>query len=572
VTLAPRVSFIIISRDEPFERLKRTVQGIRETVPGWREIVVVDDGSIYRVPDLGSEVQVYRNTKPRGTSASRRIGCQIASGDYYCNLDAHMLFRPGWLEEMLQVADEQNLVCSHYTGEEWKRGFTGANLGWTEQGFSFKLRNGRGQRFPTVPILVGACYLVKATLYQHLGGFSPCFWEWGLEEHDLSIRAWLAGYSVRCANRALVAHVKSKEIPPFPLKRESRRVNSQIILRTVFQQDTYELMAHYFPPLKGRSKEHWEKTDFDEWRQKIGRLRVLSDADFLQRFGALMPLRPKSNDSLALRPRTRAPGWAPREAARLGQSEAASKREHAKVDSALRISVLGRKFSLKGSLPPGILDELPTPHKLLKPKGRSEQLFEVQELSGLYRFDKETGRKPYYEHEDFLEILSTRIRQNAARNGSAHWAVPGAVLMLRGRLLVIVGEPSTGARNVGECLSRLGALWVSDCFWILDHDGRTRPYFHKAGSDRRHRGRTVKATPSLFLFPQIRPGARWRPRKLSCSKVITRLIGMTGKKSVGALIPHLAAFTMSSPAYRSSYDLAEDVARWIYRKVENWPC
>ena len=56
------------------------------------------------------------------------------------------------------------------------------------------------------PALVGCCLAVSKELYLKLLGFDPHMIEWGIEDVDLGLKAWLMGHGVLHNPHAVIAH------------------------------------------------------------------------------------------------------------------------------------------------------------------------------------------------------------------------------------------------------------------------------------------------------------------------------------------------------------------------------
>src|SRR5215471_3821799 len=103
----PRVSVVIITRNEGTE-LRTTVESIIQTVPASdREIIVVDDGSEDGSPDFlcdSSEVQLLR-TNGLGVARARNHGASFAKGEVIVFSDAHMRLPSDWHTPLLKALE-----------------------------------------------------------------------------------------------------------------------------------------------------------------------------------------------------------------------------------------------------------------------------------------------------------------------------------------------------------------------------------------------------------------------------------------------------------------------------------
>ena len=291
-----RVSYIITTRDESPAVLNATLSALARTtshVDG--EIIVVDDGSLIPVSLPHNHSLLLRNTEPRGVSPARRIGAAAATGDVLVWLDAHMTFADGWLDKMLAEAASGALLCSAFCDYEltlchcW-----GADYVWSGQrdysnqqypGFGLRHRvSSPDAEVVDVPMIIGACYMLSRDAHTRLGGFTPLFRVWGIDEQDLCLRACLMGIPVRCVTTARVGHL-CRNAFPYPVSFEHLEFNQLVMIRSVFQTSTIERIERYFAPLAPTVTEWLESTDVQGWRAAVQQRRVLSDEELLAAVG-----------------------------------------------------------------------------------------------------------------------------------------------------------------------------------------------------------------------------------------------------------------------------------------------
>jgi glycosyltransferase involved in cell wall biosynthesis len=289
------ISFIIAARDESPPVLQATIDGLLETSTGHdREIIVVDDGSAVPVNLVGDEILVLRNAKPVGVAQSRRYGASIAAGNVLVNTDAHMRFAPDWLEQMLAHVDSGALLCAAWWDYELTRPLCwGAEFVWNRErdykagrvpGFGFRHRTEfPGQGAVEVPMVIGACYMALRDSYERFGGFSPFFRIWGMQEPDISLRAWITGIGTKCVTGARVGHLSRSKFP-YPVGWSDIEFNQVAMVRTVFEEPVAQAIEKMLQPQSAQVQEWLAKADFCEWRKLIQSSRRMSDAEFFQRF------------------------------------------------------------------------------------------------------------------------------------------------------------------------------------------------------------------------------------------------------------------------------------------------
>ncbi|MGE0492128.1 MAG: glycosyltransferase family 2 protein [Vulcanimicrobiota bacterium] len=554
----PRISYVIIARDEPEDYLARTVDTLRATTGGWREIVIVDDASLQPIVYDHPEVVVLRNQPALGTSAARRAGCAVATGEVLISTDSHMTFEPGWLEEMLLHLDDQSLVCSEYCGGKSRRVF-GATLNWTRQGFAFKYRRRkRIDRCVEVACVVGACYAITRKGYDHLGGFGPCFWGWGLEEHDLSIRAWLSGFRVLCATRARVLHQKSGRQPTWVANWNCRQANSEILIQTVFEDKTIEAFGQFFASPSAELAAHLESVDLPGWRRRVQSVRRRSDREFFARFGSRLPV--VFDPEPRLKRHITAPGWAAREWERLQPDRSVP--ASAGTGKTVTFELLGIKVSLSVESP--ILScelhgLLPRPHRLAQFQQPDVHLRLLQEGQA-FRIDDGQRSTPWMVKAHFRTALLGHMAK-AVREGQ-HWLLPAAVLRWHDRLILLPGNFDSGAPALAAACCLRGAQLVSDHEWVVSYSGETRALVLQAevGGPFMVAEHTFAGPFDAVYITRLAPRGRWAPRKVAPAQAVKRVLVSMDRERRGALLMTVGRLLGRAACYRTTRGTFEDDA------------
>lgn len=288
-------SFVVTTRDEEPDVLDATLARLRETTRQFdTETILVDDGSVMPVHVFREGVRLVRNDEPRGVSPARRAGAEAASGNVLIWLDAHMSFGEHWLEQMLVHATSDALLCSPFWSYDLKDCYCwGANFVWNAvrdyqsqkvPGFTLVHRvEPPGGLIVDVPMVIGACYMMRRAAYLRLGGFSPHLRIWGLDEQDMSTRAWIGGCGVACVTQARVGHL-SRSAFPYPVQFEHLEYNQAVMFRTVFEPETVRHLDQQAQPLPDQVQTWLAATDLRSWRSTVQRTRRISDAEFFERF------------------------------------------------------------------------------------------------------------------------------------------------------------------------------------------------------------------------------------------------------------------------------------------------
>jgi hypothetical protein len=289
------VSIIITSRDEDEAVLEATLGRLRESTRHLTtDTVIIDDGSRVPVRVPCTEARLVRNDQPLGVCPSRRQGACLAAGDVLVWLDAHMSFGASWLEQMLVHLDGESLLCSPFWSYDLRDCLCwGADFVWNSaRDYNAQKYPGFGLRHRTdppahlvvdVPMVIGACYIMRRDAYERMGGFCPHFRIWGIDEQDMSARAWIAGFRVRCVTEAKVGHLCRGQFP-YAVEFNHLEFNQMVMVRSIFGRRTRERIERHFDPLPPRVAEWLDQTDLSSWRAAVQRPRRMTDAEFLARF------------------------------------------------------------------------------------------------------------------------------------------------------------------------------------------------------------------------------------------------------------------------------------------------
>jgi glycosyltransferase involved in cell wall biosynthesis len=293
--LKEKISFIIATRNEAAAVLEATVDGVLATSERYaREIVVVDDASLVPVSLARPDVRLVRHDEAMGIARSRRHGAEMTSGEVLVWLDAHMSFASDWLDCMLAHVDCGSLLCAAFWNYELTRALCwGADFVWhTERNYAKNRSPGFALRHRTqppgdgaveVPVDIGACCMMLRASHEKMGGFSPFFRVWGTNEQDLSARAWLTGFGVKCVTNARVGQVTRSKFP-YPVSWEDIEFDRFAMVRTVFEEKTVAALEEMMSPVPRKVQVWLDQTDFSAWRSLVQSNRQMSDAEFFRRF------------------------------------------------------------------------------------------------------------------------------------------------------------------------------------------------------------------------------------------------------------------------------------------------
>lgn len=246
----PRLSIVIAAHNEG-KLLAKTIASCRGTIRDLEyEIIVADDastdGSVEAVRRRWPGIRVVSHRSRRGCSATKHLGARSARGDVLLFLDGHC--KPErWaivrLVNDVEDCDGQAIVTPRVAAldpEAWESSKDEVGYGFRARLEDFscawwprkKMR--RRLWFYESPALVGCCLAVSRGLYGKLRGFDPHMREWGVEDIDLGLKAWLMGYSILNDPHAIIGHRFRSGFDTFPVATESVLANQLRAARKSF--------------------------------------------------------------------------------------------------------------------------------------------------------------------------------------------------------------------------------------------------------------------------------------------------------------------------------------------------
>lgn len=589
-----RVSFVIASRNENPDTIDATVQGILATTyyGNWREVIVVDDCSDQRYSYQHPNVVVLRNPEPLGACRSRRRGCAAAAGDVLVSLDAHMSFAPGWLEEMLKYVDTGALLTPPWMNYRQSSVYHwGCRFGW--QGHrDNKVSQIAGLQYiglyePAimkpildVPMVIGACYVMRKDAYEAIGGWNPLYSIYGSEEQDISARSWLLGNGVKCVTGARVGHLDrdTTNITPFEIQRKHFEHNQAVMIKSLFEPETTRILEDFIEPMSLEVKESLAKVDIEGWRDLIQRRRRMSDAEFFKRFL-------KSESPLVFqrgRPQLKKSELPNGLVHRAVLAEEEVLWEQRKQFESRKGPVTRAKGAVRGATrsPPGLFSDIPLPSELESVLWRGSCAIEAFDMTVGFQVDdpdflKSIGRgwahNWRYTSASKVDLLYSVTRRDSkihvyAGNGFAgeieaatqlpaliagslrfelleraagYVFVDAAVVGWRGLAILLLGDRWSGRSALLLELLRAGASYYSHAFAAIDGQGRVVPFAQPiglVGPDGKPGREWPECTLDFGASPinigliadlPLKPGAVGKPRAVSRAQMIKMLFSQT---------------------------------------------
>lgn len=176
----------------------------RNTAHPYR-LIIIDNGSAAETRDYlknlsipGVEVVVIRNEENLGFVKAVNQGLKRSDAPYVCLLNNDTVTSPGWLERLVEFAEEHkdvgllNPVCD-------------GHLDTPIDEYARRLAGNKG-RYMEMNQCFGFCMLIKRELIDKIGHMDEAFGIGGFDDTDYSMRAHKAGYRSVCVHNSYVYH------------------------------------------------------------------------------------------------------------------------------------------------------------------------------------------------------------------------------------------------------------------------------------------------------------------------------------------------------------------------------
>lgn len=192
-------------------------------LPDGCEVIVVDnassDGTAEEIARSFPTVRLVQNQTNVGFAPANNQAARLARGEYLVLLNPDTAADGQWLEPLLQPLRERRTAAGAPVGLTTPKivmmnnpsiiNTAGNDVhisGITAcRGYGCATSARDYQSDAVVPAVSGACFAIRADLWQQLGGFDESFFMY-LEDTDLSLRAQLAGFSCLYVAASTVSH------------------------------------------------------------------------------------------------------------------------------------------------------------------------------------------------------------------------------------------------------------------------------------------------------------------------------------------------------------------------------
>ena len=213
------VSIIIVGLNHwPF--LKETLSSIFLQKYKRIEVIYVDngsnDGSVNNVIKDFPGVIIIANPENLGFCRGNNQGIRIARGEFILILNPDVVLADDCIEQLIRVyvTNKRAGLCAPkliHLGERKKINSAGMRFdsyGRTHHIGDGELDRGQYSKDVSVPMLSGACLLIKRTVFEEIGLFDEDYFAY-YEDGELSLRAWWLGWECICSPAAIAYHFRN---------------------------------------------------------------------------------------------------------------------------------------------------------------------------------------------------------------------------------------------------------------------------------------------------------------------------------------------------------------------------
>lgn len=285
------VSLIIPSHNEG-ENLRKTVQSLQKATDCDYEVIILDNGSTdgssaFAGQDHGDpRLRLIKTERRLGVAGARNYGATFANGRAIVFLDAHVLLPEGWILPLLSVLRQEAVGIAAPGVSAWgNAGAKGYGMRWRNARLDVEWLSRQSNEPYPIPMAPGLCMAMRKDFFTEIGQFDPGMLNYGSEDLEICLRAWLLGYQVWMVPEVEVSHLFR---PRHPYQVDWAEVLYNL-LRTVYahfsQERTDRVIAalRSFPGFR-KSLDQVHRSDIWDWKRVLDQKRRFNDEWFFQKF------------------------------------------------------------------------------------------------------------------------------------------------------------------------------------------------------------------------------------------------------------------------------------------------
>jgi glycosyltransferase involved in cell wall biosynthesis len=214
----PKAS-VVIPAFNAQQTIVHVIQAVlAQTYPGDIEIIVVDDGSTDRTPDIVQSFREVRYIRQEnaGPASARNKGASVAKGQFIFFTDSDCIAHRNWIERLFKgfIDDNIGVVCGSYG--------IANDQSMLARSIHREILYRHHFLMPRFPQAFGSYnFCVRRHVFSEAGGFNEDYRRASGEDNDLSYKILKSGYRIYFVKDALVDHYHPTSIRKY-LKEQFR--------------------------------------------------------------------------------------------------------------------------------------------------------------------------------------------------------------------------------------------------------------------------------------------------------------------------------------------------------------
>ncbi len=290
----PPIGVVVISRNEGCH-LAATIENLERTLPANATIAVVDDGSEdgsadFLVRRRGRRVRLFRNPflgASMGVTRARNFGAEEVKGEILVFSDAHMTYPPLWWRPLVDLLEQPGVgATAPVIVDSAGSPIRGVGLTFKNAALEVRWLKHRGRTVREVPILPGACFVIRRDVFDAAGGWDEGMLHRGNVDNEISVRLWLLGYRLLVTPEVTAGHLFRKQSPypvGWPEYLQNRLRLPFVHFKPERISETVQALAHQSNV--GAALLLIANSDAAGRRRELAERRVHDDDWFFARFG-----------------------------------------------------------------------------------------------------------------------------------------------------------------------------------------------------------------------------------------------------------------------------------------------
>lgn len=213
----PKVSIVLVSFNQ-YDFTQKCISSIQENTKIPYEIILVDNNSSDKTVLLTQKhfetVKILPQKTNLGFPIAVNVGINNAIGDYILLINNDTIVTEGWLERMLEIAEQHpevgivGPISNSVSGRQFDKNAKYESIEEMHK-YAEKVRKENKGQFFQFPRVAFLCTLIKKEVIDKIGGLDERFSPGNFEDDDFCLRAQMAGYKTVIATDVFIHHFGS---------------------------------------------------------------------------------------------------------------------------------------------------------------------------------------------------------------------------------------------------------------------------------------------------------------------------------------------------------------------------